>query len=264
LGGYGTNAALDTAIDYATSQGVVIVASAGNDQANQLTWPAADTRVVSVGSVDAEGQQVIFSNSGPQLQITAPGLALQTAWSDGNRVSFSGTSGSAPIVAGSIAALISQDPSLTAAQAWQVLQTHANEAGLPGTDPDYGNGVLNLGWSLARNDPTRADTAVASLYYDNAKEQLQIVMQNRSAQGVASLDLKIEINGSVQHYPVSWLDAGSTAIVNLPLSASQLAAAGQVDLKTELVNPSGLNDCLPQNNIRSKTLNRAPARTSSR
>ncbi|MFT3784349.1 MAG: S8 family serine peptidase [Nibricoccus sp.] len=254
LGGYGTNFALDYAIEYAVSRGAVLVAAAGNDQAAQLTWPAADSRVISVGAVDGAGQQVLFSNSGDQLQITAPGLALQTAWTDGKRVNFSGTSGSTPIVSGAIAALMSQDPSLTPAQAWQVLLNHTNEAGRPGTDPDYGNGVLNLGWAMARNDPTRIDTAIASHYYDAGNQQLQIVLQNRGTQAVASLDLNIDVNGAVQHYPVTWLPAGATSIVNLPLSTSQLAAAGQIELRTELINPSGAVDQLPANNRRSSTL----------
>ncbi|MFT3867401.1 MAG: S8 family serine peptidase [Nibricoccus sp.] len=260
LGGYGTNFALDYAIDYATTRGVVLVAAAGNDQAAQLTWPAADPRVISVGAVDANGQQVIFSNSGEQLKITAPGLALQAAWSDGTRVNFSGTSGSAPVVSGSIAALMSQNPELTAPQAWQILQSHANEAGRPGADADYGSGVLNLGWSIARNDPTRVDTAVASHYYNATNEQLQIVLQNRSASAVAGMDLNIEINGALQHYPVSWLAAGSTTIVNLPISANQLAAAGQIEFRTELVNPTGTTDAEPANNRRYSALS-APGRS---
>jgi hypothetical protein len=254
LGGYGTNAALDHAIEYANTHGVVLVAAAGNDQADRLTWPAADPRVVSVGAVDAAGQQVIFSNSGRQLQITAPGLGLQTAWSDGSRIIFSGTSGSAPIVAGAIAAVMSQDPSLTPALAWQILQTHANEAGVPGSDPDYGNGVLNLGWSMARNDPTRYDTAVASHYYDSAHEQLQIVIQNRSAQAVAGLDLNIDVNGALQHQPIAWLAAGATTVINLPISSSQLVAAGRIEFHSELLNPAGSIDQVPANNRRSSAL----------
>ena len=110
LGGYDTNSLLDNAIAYASQHGVVIVASAGNDQASQLTWPAADPRVVSVGAVDALGQQATFSNSGSQLQLTAPGYGVQTAWLNNQRVYFDGTSASAPIVAGAIAALMSADP----------------------------------------------------------------------------------------------------------------------------------------------------------
>ncbi len=254
LGGYGTNAALDAAIAYATAKGSLLVAAAGNDQAAQLTWPAADPRVVSVGAVDANGQQVIFSNSSSQLQITAPGLGLQTAWTDGKSVAFSGTSASSPVVAGAIAAILSQDPALTPALAWQILQTHTSDAGAPGPDPDYGNGVLNLGWSLARNDPTRIDTAVASHSYEAASEQMQIVVQNRSAQAVAGLDLTIAINGAAQHLPIPWLAAGATQVVKLPISTGQIAAAGRIEFQTELINPASINDQVPTNNRRASAL----------
>ena len=36
------------------------------------------------------GQQVTFSNSGPQLKITAPGYGVQTAWLNGQRATVDG------------------------------------------------------------------------------------------------------------------------------------------------------------------------------
>ncbi|MEO7598407.1 MAG: S8 family serine peptidase, partial [Opitutus sp.] len=137
LGGYSTNAALNAAIDYASARGTVIVAAAGNDHAAQLTWPAADPRVISVGAIDARSQQVTFSNSGPQLQVTAPGYGVQTAWLDGQRVYVDGTSASAPLVAGAIAAVMSQHPAYTAGQAWAVVRTTTSDAGAPGTDANF-------------------------------------------------------------------------------------------------------------------------------
>ncbi|MCX6951174.1 MAG: S8 family serine peptidase, partial [Verrucomicrobia bacterium] len=122
LGGYSTTAALDAAIGYAVERGTVIVAAAGNDQAAQLAWPAADSRVVSVGAVDRAGQQVTFSNSGSQLCLTAPGYGVQTAWLDGQRVYVDSTSASAPLVSGAIAAALSQNASLTPQTAAQLLQ----------------------------------------------------------------------------------------------------------------------------------------------
>lgn len=254
LGGYGTNAALDAAIAYATEKGAVIVAAAGNDQAARLTWPAADPRVVSVGAVDAYGQQVLFSNSGSQLQVSAPGYGVQTAWAGGARVFFDGTSASAPVVSGAIAAVLSQNPSLSPTQAWQVLEEHVSDAGVEGTDPDYGHGVLNVGWAMARNDPTRADTAVASHYYNPSTEQLQFVVQNRSAQAVAGLTLNISVNGAESRYAIPWLAAGAAQTVSLPLAASQLAAARRIELRSELVNPATITDQVPSNNTRATVL----------
>ena len=135
---------------------------------SQLAWPAADPRVVSVGAVDALGQQVSFSNSGAELHMTAPGYGIQTVWGDGSHVLFSGTSASAPIVSGSIAAMMSQNDGMTATQAWQILQTYSNDGGAPGADPDYGQGV-DLGWAMARSDSTHR-YRLSSHYYKTSRQ----------------------------------------------------------------------------------------------
>jgi len=142
MGAYASSAVLTSAIDYASARGAIIVAAAGNDGAAQLTWPAADPRVVSVGAVDALEQQVYFSNAGAQLKITAPGYGVDTAWLNGQRVSMDGTSASTPLVSGAIAAVMSTSPGLTATQAWSILQNYASDGGTPGPDANYGNGIL--------------------------------------------------------------------------------------------------------------------------
>ena len=81
-----------------------------------------------------------------------------------------------------------------------------------------------------------------------------IVVQNRSAQAVAGLDLTVDINGAAQHYPITWLAGGATTLVNLPISSSQIAAAGRIELRSELVNPAGVADQVTTNNHRSSVL----------
>lgn len=260
LGGYGTSATLSNAIDYARAHGAVIVAAAGNDQAAQLMWPAADSRVISVGAVDALGQQVTFSNSGPQLQITAPGYGVQTAWTDGGRVLMDGTSASTPIVAGSIAALMSANPGTTAYDAWKILQQYSSDGGPPGADPDYGHGVINLGWAMARNDSSRLDTAISSHYYDANAGMMDIVVQNRSGQAVGGMNLNVSVNGAETQYPISWLNPGAIQVVQFPLSQAQIAAQGKIQIVTQLNNPSSVVDQVPANNRKSSSLS-APTPT---
>jgi hypothetical protein len=172
MGAYANSAFLSNAISYALDQGALIVASAGNDQASQLTWPAADPRVVSVGSVDALGQQDAFSNSGPQLKLTAPGYEVQAAWLDGQRVLFTGTSASAPAVAGAVAAMMTENPSMTGTEAYQTLLQYSSDGGPAGTDSDYGVGSLNVGWAMNRNDTSRVDTAISSHYFNGETDSM--------------------------------------------------------------------------------------------
>ncbi len=248
LGGYATGPVLTAAIDYATAHGAILVAAAGNDQAAQLTWPAADPRVVSVGAVDALGQQVTFSNSGAQLQTSAPGYGVQTAWLDGRRVTVDGTSASAPFVAGAIAAVMSQNPTLTAAQAWQILADTVSEAGAPGPDPDYGRGILNIGWAMNRNNPTYADPAIASHYYDAANHQVQFIVQNRGNLPVSGLTLDLTTDATTRTTVVPYLLSGATFIVNLPVSPTALSANASLTFSSQLNNPAGLVDQVPANN----------------
>jgi hypothetical protein len=254
LGGYGTTSTLDAAIGYASEHGAIIVAAAGNDQAAQLTWPAADSRVVSVGAVDASGQQVIFSNSGPQLQMTAPGYGVQTAWLDGERVTVNGTSASAPIVSGAIAAMMSENPGFTAQQAWDVLQKTASDSGAPGADPNYGNGILNLGWAMNRNNPAYIDTAIASHYYDAANGQMDFVVQNRSGQALGGLQLNVTTGGANNTYAISTLAAGASTVIKVPIDSNAVKNIGGITFATQLVNPSGVTDRVPANNRKTSTL----------
>lgn len=254
LGGYSTSAALDGAIGYATQRGALIVAAAGNDQAAQLAWPAADARVLSVGAIDAAEQQVRFSNSGAQLQLTAPGYGVQTAWLDGQRASVNGTSVSAPLVTGAVAAMMSQNPSLTPQQAAQLLLLSANDGGAPGADPVYGHGMLNLGWAMNRANPAYVDTAVSSHSYDAARNQMQFVVQNRSGRIVSGLALDLTVAGGATTQAVPSLAPGESYIARLPVDQTALRTTGALTFTSQLNNPAGVTDAVPANNRRASVL----------
>ncbi|MSU51677.1 MAG: peptidase S8 [Opitutus sp.] len=254
LGGYSTSGVLDAAIGYAIRQGAVIVAAAGNDQAAQLAWPAADPRVVSVGAVDKAEQQVFFSNSGAQLHLTAPGYGVQTAWLDGGRVYVDGTSASAPLVAGAIAAVLSQNPNLNPQQAADLLGRTANDTGRPGADPAFGRGIMNLGTAMNSGNAGYIDTAVSSHFYDAANGQMEFVVQNRSGRAVTGLTLNISADGTTTTTPLPGLAAGETYVAKVPVSESALQAAGSLRFTTQLANPFGVVDQVPANNTRSSVL----------
>jgi hypothetical protein len=261
LGGYSTGAVLEGALAYATDHGALVVAAAGNDQAAQLAWPAADPRVISVGAVDAAEQQVTFSNSSAQLQLAAPGYGVQTAWLDGQRAYVDGTSASAPLVAGAIAALISRNPSLTPLQAAQLLEQTANDGGAPGADAAYGRGILNLATAMNSGNAGYIDTAVSSHYYDAANNQLDIVVQNRSGRAVTGMTLNVNVGGNTATQTVPSLAAGETYVAKVPVDQTALRTSGALTYSTQLINPIGVADQMPANNKRSSVLTPAPTPT---
>jgi thermitase len=106
LGGYGDSPVLAQSIAYALQHGVVVVAAAGNDAADELAFPAAYQGVLSVAAVDANDKQAFFSNSGQGLDLAAPGVGVTTAWSTNQLASVSGTSQAAALTSGAVAAYL--------------------------------------------------------------------------------------------------------------------------------------------------------------
>jgi hypothetical protein len=254
LGGYATGPVLDAALTFATERGALVVAAAGNDQAAQLAWPAADPRVISVGAVDRAEQQVSFSNSGAQLQLTAPGYGVQTAWLDGQRVYVDGTSASAPLVAGAIATLISQNPNLTPQQAAALLARTANDGGAPGADPAFGRGIVNLATALNSSNSNYVDTAISSHFYDAVNHQMQFVVQNRSGRTVSGMMLAVGANSNTTTLSVPSLAGGETYVARVPVSSISVQAGAGITFTTQLTNPLGVVDQVPANNTRASVL----------
>lgn len=83
-----------------------------------------------------------YSNYGAIVDAAAPGDGIYSTGITGTRAG-SGTSFAAPIVAGVVALVLSANPSLTSAQAVQILKDSADDLGAPGMDPQFGSGRVN-------------------------------------------------------------------------------------------------------------------------
>lgn len=140
LGSMQSSPVLEQAVQHALARGVVIVAAAGNEQANALSFPAGLPGVVSVGAVDATGTQAWFSNSGRGLTLAAPGVGIVSAYADGKLVIGSGTSQAAAIVSGTAAYLLGKG--YQGVNVPTVLARSARPTGAPQTA--VGAGILRI------------------------------------------------------------------------------------------------------------------------
>lgn len=102
---------LQSAIDYATSRGAVVVVAAGNWGAEVAsTEPGSCRNVVTVGGTDRTGANWGWSDTGRGIDIAAPAAGVWSTWNNGTTKpggddydQMDGTSAAAPQVSGVLA-----------------------------------------------------------------------------------------------------------------------------------------------------------------
>jgi len=132
---------LNQAVSYANKAGVVLVAAAGNEDTNAAVYPAAlNSSVVGIASTTNWDSRSTFSNYGAvDVWIAAPGENIVSTFPGGTYASASGTSFSSPIVAGTVALMLSaKQQSVNQSQAAKAL-SHAQQL-----TPDLNHGRLNV------------------------------------------------------------------------------------------------------------------------
>ena len=203
--------------------------------------------------MDANGNQATFSNSGENLSVTAPGVGIMAASYGESVTEFSGTSASAPMVTGAIAALMSQNPGMTSVQAAAQLATYASDAGARGHDPAYGNGVVDMAYATNATNRNYLDPSLASQYYNAESGVMEYIVQNKSGQSLAGMTLDVDHYGVVRSVPVPLLTAGEVWSYEIPIDTAALAAQ-DLRFRSRLVLPQGITDQNTTNNARGSVL----------
>ncbi len=188
LGGPTYSASFDAAVQNAWNNGIVVVAAAGNDGANAVSYPAAYSAVIAVGAVDwiynanvtpvsTSFRRAWFSNYGPELELAAGGGSLYyynsaqncnpcqvpvySAVPYNNQYDYLlGTSMASPHVAGLAQLLFAINPCLNNVLVRQILQNTAYDLAPTGRDDSFGYGLIDAVAAVIEALPMRIDTAI--------------------------------------------------------------------------------------------------------
>jgi subtilisin family serine protease len=85
-GGSNFSQTMQDAINYGYSQGVIMLASAGNDNSSSIYYPACYDHIVSVAAVDSSDLKASFSNYGSWVDVSAPGVNILSLRAQGTDI----------------------------------------------------------------------------------------------------------------------------------------------------------------------------------
>ncbi len=260
LGSYGDSPLIRNAIEYANNAKAVIIASAGNDGLDHLAYPAANEGVIAVGAVDANGTSLAFSNSGKSLAAAAPGFEINAAWTGNQAVGFTGTSASAPIMTGAIAAAMSFAGSVqrNAWDATTLVLSKLDDTGAPGVDALSGGGTVDLGRVMNAGTPGIYDAAVASNYLvpptaEVPYPQLQVVIQNRGTETLVNAGVQVRTSAGNVPFNITTLLPNAIQTFTLPLPSSSWNSSQPLQFDSAVTLSGGQTDSNPSNNRRVET-----------
>lgn len=142
LGGSGSSSAENNAFAQAAANGILSIAAAGNGGNSSFSYPASYDSVMSVGAVDSSANIASFSQYNSQVEISAPGVGVNSTLPNNQYASYNGTSMATPHVAGVAALVWSHYTECSADNIRGALNATAQDRGAAGRDNFYGYGIV--------------------------------------------------------------------------------------------------------------------------
>lgn len=110
LGSSSDNQSFHDAITKAYRAGIVVAAAAGNSgtSGGAISYPAKYPETIAVSAIDQFDRLAYFSSYGPEVDLTAPGVNIQSTYNNGYYKTLNGTSMAAPHVSAAAALVLTR------------------------------------------------------------------------------------------------------------------------------------------------------------
>uniref|UniRef100_A0A832DI14 T9SS type A sorting domain-containing protein n=1 Tax=Ignavibacterium album TaxID=591197 RepID=A0A832DI14_9BACT len=226
-GGNGYSLLGQETINYATAQGSLVVAAAGNSNSTDSHYPSSYKGVLSVVSTTSTDTKSSFSNYGYTVDLSAPGSSIYNTWQNDTYATLSGTSMASPLTAGLAALVFSQFPSYNAEQVGEQIRVNCDDIYNINTSFQYllGSGRINAFKSLS-NTGSKSVRAVEVNFSDEAPngdgdgifeagETISVAVKFKNyLSPTSSLSIQLESRNSYSSVINSTFNAGSVGTLN--------------------------------------------------
>ncbi len=184
-------------VDKAYKSGILLVAAGGNNgnssgTGDTVEYPAKYNSVVAVSSLNSNKNRSVFSATGPEIEVSAPGENIVSTYLNGEYAVGSGTSMAAPHVAGMLALLKQMHPNELNSQLRAEAEKEAMDLGKKGKDDWYGYGMvfyhpLNVS-SKSASETVQAKLKIAQQAVESAEKNRTKKYVDAAQQAINSLD----------------------------------------------------------------------------
>lgn len=216
---------LEYAMLAAYAGGVLPVAAAGNEYlSGQVGFPAGFPHAIAVAAIDGSDNVAPFSNTGPDVEVAAPGVSVLSTYGGGGYAYLNGTSMASPHAAGVAALVRAARPDLSLDQVRQVLRTTADDIGPLGFDWASGHGVVDAGAAL---DAVASSNLALSL----SPDELTLAVEP----GGSAITTTVQVSNVGAPGSISWSVTDDAAW--LSASPTSGTTTGQFDVTAD---PTGL------------------------
>ena len=155
------SAIINAAIDKAVSKGIIVVTSAGNDNANTKSYiPANNDNVFTISSVNKNLQKSNFSNYGDNVDYCMLGEGISCLGLESSYATYSGTSYSTALFTSIVSQLKACDLSYTKDNIVNILNNYIYDIGDTGKDIYFGNGLLSYDAIVKNNGNEQIDDTI--------------------------------------------------------------------------------------------------------
>ena len=226
FGGDDPTSLVRDACQWVTERGSTVVFGAGNsgdDRPQYPGWYATLGVGVSVAALDPFGELPLFSTYGDQIDVVAPGQEIYSTWLTyanaagsplRNFASTSGTSFSAPFVAGMAGLAYGLQPGLAGNDFQQLVRRTARDWGVAGRDATFGSGLADAHALVEQLTPpwgVRHGTAAATSWVSAGRESLRVFESGITRDGYS-----VDGDYYAERYEVTGRTAGPEAPLSTP------------------------------------------------
>lgn len=219
------------AAQYMKNKGGLVIVAAGNNGKNEGFTPT--TSMIPVSATNSTDSKTSWSSFGNYVALSAPGINIWTTYRNASYGTAWGTSLASPVVAGTVALMMSANTKLKSTEIEGLLFSTAKDLGPVGRDPYFGYGRINAAAAVLAAKNATVSLA-AEIDIETPTVSIIEPLSGATVNGIVPVDIQVSDNVGVTRAEL-WVNNTSVAVDTSEPFAFSWDSAGALNGEANLV-----------------------------